>query len=232
MNGNLMHFLNGSGNDSETWATQNGQSWALTLDMNNNNAAFGGNVSAASFSGNGSGLTNLPAGSQWSGTNPISFSGNVGITGTLTITGDIRATGNITGYYSDERLKTKISNIKDPLEIINKLNGFYYTPNDLARKNGIKNTDIEIGLSAQEVQKVLPEIVKIAPFDSERNKDDVIVSKSGENYLTLSYERLIPVFVEAIKELESKNIELTRAIKELERKNIELTRAIALIQEK
>ena len=92
------------------------------------------------------------------------------------------------------------------------MNGFYYTPNDLARKNGIKNTDIEIGLSAQEVQKVLPEIVRIAPFDSERNKDGVIVSKSGENYLTMSYERLVPVFVEAIKELERKNIELSREI--------------------
>jgi hypothetical protein len=146
----------------------------------------------------------------------LSASGGVGI-GVIPATkfhvaGDILATGNITAYYSDERLKTKISNIKDPLEIINKLNGFYYTPNELARKNGVTNTGIEIGLSAQEVQKVLPEIVKIAPFDSERNKDGVIVSKSGENYLTMSYERLVPVFVEAIKELERKNIELTREI--------------------
>ena len=146
----------------------------------------------------------------------LSTTGGVGIgvipASKLHVSGDILATGNITAYYSDERLKTKISNIKDPLEIINKLNGFYYTPNDLARKNGIKNTDIEIGLSAQEVQKVLPEIVKIAPFDSERNKDGVIVSKSGENYLTMSYERLVPVFVEAIKVLERKNIELSREI--------------------
>jgi hypothetical protein len=245
MNGNLMHFLNGSGNDSETWTTQNGQSWALTLDMGNNNAAFGGNVSANYYSGNGGGLSSLNAGYISDGTLAVarggtgrtSFNDNQILVGSLTQSGnltwngstfyvngiiqsanylyiasDIYATGNITAYYSDERLKTKISNIKNPLEIINKLNGFYYTPNELARKNGIKNTDIEIGLSAQEVQKVLPEIVKIAPFDSERNKDDVIVSKSGENYLTLSYERLIPVFVEAIKELERKNIELTREI--------------------
>jgi hypothetical protein len=314
MNGNLMHFLNGNGNDTETWATQNGQTWALTLDMSNNNAVFGGNVSANYYSGNGGGLSSLNAGyisdgtlavarggtgrnsfssyqilvgdltqsgnltwdgsslyvngyvncttylrpSVGNGNNGIIFpadpgggsgdvafikyyarsgegctleiactndaddhillstTGGVGI-GVIPATkfhvaGDILATGNITAYYSDERLKTKISNIKDPLEIINKLNGFYYTPNDLARKNGIKNTGIEIGLSAQEVQKVLPEIVKIAPFDSERNKDGVIVSKSGENYLTMSYERLVPVFVEAIKELERKNIELTREI--------------------
>jgi hypothetical protein len=64
MNGNLMHFLNGSGNDSETWTAQNGQSWALTLDMSNNNAAFGGNVSANYYSGNGGGLTNISSSSH------------------------------------------------------------------------------------------------------------------------------------------------------------------------
>jgi hypothetical protein len=59
---------------------------------------------------------------------------------------------------------------------------------------------------------VLPEVVKIAPFDSARNTEGVIVSKSGENYLTMSYERLTPVFVEAIKELEQRNIELSQEI--------------------
>ena len=130
----------------------------------------------------------------------------------LHVAGEIYATGNITAYYSDERLKTKISNIDEPLEIIKKLNGFYYIPNDLARIHGITSCEREIGLSAQEVQRVLPEIIKIAPFDSVRNTDGVIVSKSGENYLTMSYERLTPVFVEALKELDRKYIELTQEI--------------------
>ena len=147
----------------------------------------------------------------------VTPAGNVGIGTTspqvkLHIGGEIYATGNIIAYYSDERLKTKISNIKESLEIVRKLNGFYYIPNDLARFNGIYNTDMEIGLSAQEVQRVLPEIVKIAPFDSVRNDEGVIVSRSGENYLTMSYERLIPVFVEAIKELKQKNIMLSQEI--------------------
>ena len=133
----------------------------------------------------------------------------------LHVVGEIVATNNITSYYSDERLKTKISDINEPLKIINNLNGFYYIPNELARINGITNTSKEIGLSAQEVQKVLPEIVKIAPFDLETDKDGNKISKSGENYLTMSYERLAPVFVEAIKELHQKNIVL-------EQKNIEL----------
>jgi hypothetical protein len=119
--------------------------------------------------------------------------------------GDIACSGDIISYYSDERLKTKLSNIKEPLEIINNLNGFYYIPNDLARTHGITNTRTEVGLSAQEVQKVLPEIVKIAPFDLAKDKNDNNISKSGENYLTLSYDRLAPLFVEAIKELSLAN---------------------------
>jgi hypothetical protein len=140
----------------------------------------------------------------------------------LHVVGEIVATNNITSYYSDERLKTKLSDINEPLKIINNLNGFYYIPNELARINGITNTSKEIGLSAQEVQKVLPEIVKIAPFDLETDKDGNKISKSGENYLTMSYERLAPVFVEAIKELHHKNIILEQKNIVLEQKNIEL----------
>ena len=140
----------------------------------------------------------------------------------LHVVGEIVATNNITSYYSDERLKTKISDINEPLKIINNLNGFYYIPNELARINGITNTSKEIGLSAQEVQKVLPEIVKIAPFDLETDKDGNKISKSGENYLTMSYERLAPVFVEAIKELHHKNIVLEQKSMVLEQKSMVL----------
>lgn len=144
----------------------------------------------------------------------ISSSGNIGIGITnpavklQVLGGDIACSGDIISYYSDERLKTKLSNIKDPLKIINELNGFYYIPNDLARTHGITNTRTEVGLSAQDVQKVLPEIVKIAPFDLAKDENDNNVSKSGENYLTLSYDRLAPIFVEAIKELSMANKEL------------------------
>jgi len=123
--------------------------------------------------------------------------------------GNLSVLANVTAYVSDMRLKTKTSDISEPLKIIDKLNGFYYTLNDIAKSFGIKNTRQEIGLSAQEVQKVLPELVNIAPFDLEKDKDGNKISKSGDNYLTLAYDRLAPIFVEAIKELNQKNISLT-----------------------
>jgi hypothetical protein len=128
--------------------------------------------------------------------------GNVGIgTSTpslkLSVIGSINATETITSGFSDIRLKKIHSNIENPFEIIDNLKGFYYTPNELAKNLGILRNQKEIGLNAQEVLKVLPEIVEIAPFDLDINKK----SKSGENYLTISYERLVPVLLEGIKEL-------------------------------
>ena len=100
--------------------------------------------------------------------------------------GEIRATNNITAYYSDERLKTKLGNIENALDIVDQLSGFYHEANEVAQSLGYKKVR-EIGVSAQEVQKVLPEIVAPAPID--------------EKYLTVRYERLTPLLIEAIKEL-------------------------------
>jgi len=124
----------------------------------------------------------------------------------LHVIGNIIATGKITSFYSDERLKTFTSNITNSLEIIDSLTGYRYVPNKLAIENGFKYEN-EIGLSAQQVQKVLPEIVKIAPFDSVKDESGEIISSSGNNYLTICYERLGAVFVEAIKEL---NVEMKK----------------------
>lgn len=122
----------------------------------------------------------------------------------LHVIGNIISTGSVTSFYSDERLKTFTSNINNSLDIINSLSGYHYFPNKLAIDNGFTMED-EIGLSAQEVKKVLPEIVKLAPFDTARQSDGNIISKTGENYLTICYERMAPVFVEAIKELSREN---------------------------
>jgi hypothetical protein len=140
----------------------------------------------------------------------------------LHIMGNIIATGTITSCYSDKRLKTFTSNIHNSLDIISNLNGYYYHPNEDALKAGFEN-EKQIGLSAQEVQSVLPEIVKIAPFDMARDDDGNITSKSGKSYLTICYERLGPVFVEAIKEL-------TGQIKELKEENKTIKKDIECIK--
>ena len=101
-------------------------------------------------------------------------------------TGEIRATNNITAYYSDDRLKTKLGAIVDALDKVKSLNGFYYEANEIAQALGYEPIR-EVGVSAQEVQAILPEIVVPAPID--------------DKYLTVRYEKLIPLLVEAIKEL-------------------------------
>ena len=102
-------------------------------------------------------------------------------------TGDsIRAAGNIVAYYSDERLKKHLGKIENALEKVDQLEGFYYEANEVAQKLGYK-AKREVGVSAQAVQRVLPEIVTDAPINA--------------NYLTIDYERLVPLLIEAIKEL-------------------------------
>jgi hypothetical protein len=100
--------------------------------------------------------------------------------------GEIRATQNITAYYSDDNLKTKLGKIENALQKVRELEGFYYEANELAQSLGyiVKK---EVGLSAQTMQRILPEIVTTAPID--------------DKYLTIWYEKIAPLLVEAIKEL-------------------------------
>ncbi len=102
--------------------------------------------------------------------------------------GEIRAVNNITAYYSDDRLKTRLGNIEGALDKVMSLNGFHYEANETAQALGY-DVKSEVGLSAQEVQAVLPEVVVPAPID--------------EKYLTIHYERIIPLLIEAIKELKA-----------------------------
>ena len=152
----------------------------------------------------------------------LEANGNIDLTtegttgGYVTTTGNITATGNIIAYYSDERLKTNLGGITNPLSKIKLLNGFYYTSNDLAKSMGYTDTDIQVGVSAQEVQKVLPEIVKRAPIDMDR--DNPKESRTGDDYLTVQYERMVPLLIEGIKELTNKVEILEEEIKKLKGK--------------
>ena len=104
--------------------------------------------------------------------------------------GEIRATNDVTAYYSDERLKDFHGNIDSALDKVNQLNGYYFTENETAKELGYDNDKRQVGVSAQEVQAVLPEVVAAAPISDE--------------YLTVKYEKLAPLFIEAIKEIDKK----------------------------
>lgn len=120
--------------------------------------------------------------------------GSLGVGTTASGTsGEIRATNNITAFFSDDRLKTRLGNIENALEMLSTLNGFYYEPNETAQSLGYK-VKREVGLSAQEVQKILPEIVVPAPISDE--------------YLTIHYDKIIPLLVESIKQLKREVDEL------------------------
>jgi hypothetical protein len=123
------------------------------------------------------------------------FSLGIG-TAASAVSGEIRATSTITAGYSDDRLKTKLGNIENALDKISTISGFYYEPNELAQSLGFKLKK-EVGLSAQEVQSILPEIVVPAPVDNA--------------YLTIQYEKMIPLLVEAIKELKEEIKELKKS---------------------
>ena len=133
---------------------------------------------------------------------------------TLTVDGAIICSKGITTSFSDNRLKDYTSNIANPIDLINRLNGFHFVPNDMALNYGFTKTP-DVGLSAQEVQSILPEIVRLAPFDMTRDTHNNIVSKSGDNYLTICYEKMAPLFVECIKALKNELDELRCEVAEL-----------------
>jgi hypothetical protein len=116
-------------------------------------------------------------------------------------TGDsIRCAGNIVAYYSDERLKDIEQNIPDAINKVKSLDGFYYKPNAIAQKFGYKEKR-EVGVSAQSVEAILPEIVTEAPI--------------GHGYKTVDYSKLVPLLVEAIKEQQTQIEALTSEINTL-----------------
>jgi hypothetical protein len=114
--------------------------------------------------------------------------------------GEIRATNQITAYYSDERLKQDILEIPNALEKVCSLRGVSYSSNSLAESYGFKKENT-VGVIAQEVESVLPEAVKPAPFDILQLQEGVEISRSGQNYKTVQYEKLVPLLIQAIKEL-------------------------------
>ena len=104
--------------------------------------------------------------------------------------GEIRATNNITAYYSDSRLKDFEGPIESALDKVKAITGYYFKENQLAKDFGFDNDRRQVGVSAQQVETVLPEVITEAPFNPD--------------YKSVWYEKLVPLIIEAIKELDNK----------------------------
>ena len=104
------------------------------------------------------------------------------------MSGNYFCTGNITAYYSDERLKDFHGTIPNALDRILQLNGYYFTENQTAKDLGYSNDRMQVGLSAQEVERILPEVITDAPIEND------------QGYKTIWYDKMVPLLVEAIKE--------------------------------
>ena len=122
-----------------------------------------------------------------------------------------RQTNEVTAYYSDRRLKENVKVIDNAVGKVLSLNGITYTPNELAASFGYDRNVKLVGLFADEVEAVLPEATRPAPFDI--GKDGK--SKSGENYKTIQYEKVVPLLVEAIKEQQAQIAQLQELVKQL-----------------
>ena len=121
----------------------------------------------------------------------------------LKVTGQIYCTNNITAYYtSDIRLKDNIRPIESAIFKVQQISGVFFEWNEKANQiDQDKGTDV--GLIAQEVEKVLPEVVHI--------REDGIKA--------IAYEKVVPLLVESIKEQQVMIEELTERIKKLESVN-------------
>lgn len=116
--------------------------------------------------------------------------------------------GDVTAYSSDERLKENVQNIPNALDKVLSLNGVTFDWKQEALDAGFNPTikEGDAGVLAQQVQSVLPQAVRYAPFDRNHEGESI----SGKDYLTVQYEKLAPLFIEAIKEQQAQ-IELLKA---------------------
>ena len=186
---------NGAGNIFVRGGTQTFQNAAGSKTMMTLNAA---NSVDLSFNNN----------TKFQTTNTgVSVTGNVVGTGNISgssvsSSGDILADGDVVAYNSsDERLKDNIEVIKGSLDKIGEIRGVEFDWNEKspgwARERGH-----DVGVVAQEVQKVIPEIV--------------VERKNG--YLGVDYKRIVPLLIESVKDLKKQVENLNEEVKELKNK--------------
>jgi hypothetical protein len=119
-------------------------------------------------------------------------------------TGNILARGNVTAYASDERLKTNIKPIEQPIQKLMKLRGVEFDWIDgIEKTHGFKpKCKHETGVIAQEVEQVIPDAISPAPFNNE--------------YKTVEHTKIISLLIESVRSQQETIESLTKRIEELE----------------
>ena len=183
--------------DANHFLAGNNEFKEVSVAINSLSNAGDNRVITSTGGANANAETNLTFNGSTLATPELSVSGSATIHNILLCKDEIRCEGNIIAYYSDIRLKTKIEPIENAVAKLLKLSGFTYEPNELAESLGYKNNGERIaGVSAQDVKEVLPEAVKPAP--------------GNPDYMTVQYEKLVPLLIEAIKELKAEIDELKK----------------------
>ena len=141
----------------------------------------------------------------------VDGSGNVGIgtptpTQKLHVIGNILASGTVSGTSfvssSDLRYKKNIKLINNPLEKINAIRGVTYDFRTNEFPENAFPEKAQVGVIAQEVEKVLPEVVLT----------------NDKGYKAVDYSKMVPLLIEGIKELKKENEDLKKRIEKLEKK--------------
>jgi len=135
------------------------------------------------------------------GTNGMQLASSLGVgTSASGTTGEIRATNDITAFYSsDKRLKDNITPITEPLSKLSQLGGYTF---DWIPKEGIHSHEgRDVGVIAQEVEEVLPEVT----------------TTRNNGYKAVKYEKIVPLLIECIKAQQSQIDELKETLYELKK---------------
>lgn len=123
---------------------------------------------------------------------------------TISSSGTLSANGDVTAYSSDVRLKENVRPIENPLDKIDRIGGYLFDwRKSLVDELGFQPHQYqdEHGFLAQEIQAIMPDAVRPAPFN--------------DQYLTVKYERVVPLVVEGVKALRKQNQQLRKELDDL-----------------
>ena len=212
-NGTTAQFLRSDGDGSFSWATPVNTNTTYTADGNYGMTLFGTAFRLEDDRRRNSTGADIKTGNThdytfYDASHGIWWYTAGGQEMYLNNTGDLHVDGDVVAYstsVSDERLKDNVTTIETPLDKIKALRGVEYDWNSGSRKG-----KHDLGLIAQEVEKVLPNIVHEhqMPLLNDDEEDETL-------YKTVDYEKLTAVLIEGMKEQQSQIDELKLEINKL-----------------